>query len=137
MDGFAGKKRKNQLNVLGSELELCNCNTDLLNNNKVTGFFRDGFCKTGVQDSGLHTVCSIMTNEFLEYSISVGNDLTTPVLEYGFQGLESGDHWCLCGLRWKQAFLDGKAPLVKLESTNILTLSIIEIEKLKQYASEF
>ena len=117
------------VNIFGDEIEAC-CY------DPMTGYFRDGFCNTEVQDFGLHTVCSIMTNEFLEYSKAVGNDLSTPMLEYGFEGLESGDHWCLCAARWKQAFLDGKAPLVKLESTNILTLSIIEIEKLKQYALE-
>ena len=134
MDGFFEKRRKVQLNVLGSDLQLCTCKEDLKKNKNITGFFRDGFCNTGIDDYGIHTVCSIMTNEFLDYSKAVGNDLTTPILEYGFQGLKNGDHWCLCASRWKQAFFDAKAPLVKLESTNILTLSFIDFEMLKQYS---
>ncbi len=136
MDGFFDKKRKDQLNVLGNKLELCNCQTELIKNTKITGFFRDGFCNTDIQDYGLHTVCCIMTDEFLDYSKKVGNDLSTAIIEYDFPGLKSGDHWCLCASRWKEAFLDGKAPLVKLESTNILTLSIIDIETLKQFSSQ-
>ena len=134
MDGFFDKKRKDQLNVFGNKLELCNCEKNLNKNNKITGFFRDGFCNTDIQDYGLHTVCSIMTNEFLDYSKLAGNDLSTPIIEYGFPGLKNGDHWCLCASRWKEAFLDGKAPLVKLESTNILTLSIIDLKTLKQFS---
>ena len=134
MDGFFKKKRNDQLNVLGNKLELCNCQSELIRNTKITGFFRDGFCNTDDQDFGLHTVCCIMTDEFLDYSKHVGNDLSTPIMEYNFPGLKKDDHWCLCASRGNEAFLNGKAPLVKLESTNILTLSLIDIDTLKKFS---
>ena len=127
MDGFV-RKRGNpyQLNVLGGKLEECSCNENKSSILKMTGFYRDGYCNTGPNDTGLHTVCSVMSDEFLIYSKSVGNDLSTPVPEYKFSGLNKGDHWCLCAERWKQAYLDGKAPQVILKSTNIITLSVVK-----------
>ena len=90
-----------QLNVLGLAIELC-CQ------DPVTGFFRDGHCHTGPMDHGLHTVCAQMTDEFLSFSVSAGNDLVTPMPQYGFPGLKAGDRWCLCAMRWHQARKRGK-----------------------------
>ena len=115
-----------QKNVLGTDLEICN-------ENPVTGFFRDGCCNTNEMDVGSHTVCVIVTKEFLEFSKSKGNDLTTPRPEYDFPGLNPGDGWCLCAARWLEAEDEGCAPRVKLLSTNEKALEIIEIEKLKKY----
>ena len=133
MDGVYKKGGNNkQLNVLGSYLEPCKSSKE--KNEIVTGFYRDNCCNTGPDDFGLHTVCCIMTKSFLTFSKSVGNDLSTPIMEYNFPGLKKDDHWCLCASRWKEAFLNGKAPLVKLESTNILTLSLIDIDTLKKFS---
>jgi uncharacterized protein (DUF2237 family) len=115
-----------QTNVLGSELQ--DCSIDLM-----TGFYRDGCCNTGPGDVGTHTVCSIMTDEFLEYSRSKGNDLTTPRPEFDFPGLKAGDAWCLCAMRWEEARQAGCAPRVKLTSTNIKTLEMVEFENLKTH----
>ncbi len=98
----------------------------------MTGWYRDGFCKTDETDQGQHTVCCVMTENFLTYSKAQGNDLSTSIPSFGFQGLQPGDHWCLCAPRWKQAFLDGMAPLVILNSTEISTLSLIPLEILKE-----
>ena len=119
-----------QLNVLGGKLKKCSCN----DKNKITGFFRDGFCRIGSQDFGLHSVCCEVTNEFLQYSKSIGNDLITPVKEINFSGLKKGDHWCICLLRWKDAYEKGCAPKVILKSTNIITLSVINLEVLRKSA---
>ena len=100
-----------QKNVLGTELEPCGTNP-------ITGFFRDGCCNTGVNDRGTHTVCAIVDDRFLEFSISKGNDLVTPRQEYGFKGLKNGDSWCLCAIRWEEARRAGCAPMVKIKSTN-------------------
>ena len=108
-----------QTNVLGSELQDCSINP-------MTGFYRDGCCNTGPGDVGTHTVCSIMTDEFLEYSQSKGNDLITPRPEFDFPGLKAGDAWCLCAMRWEEARQAGCAPRVKLTSTNIKTLEMVE-----------
>ncbi len=116
-----------QLNVLGTNLELCSCNP-------MTGWFRDGACKADQSDIGEHTVCVIINKSFLSYSKALGNDLSSPIPQYGFPGLEEGDNWCLCASRWKQAYEDGMAPLVRLEATNITALDLIGIEILKQYA---
>jgi uncharacterized protein (DUF2237 family) len=133
MDGFLPERgNKRQLNVLGNELEPCNFGLD--KNNVVTGFYRDNCCNTAVDDVGLHTVCCIMTNEFLSFSKSVGNDLSTNIPEYNFPGLCDGDKWCLCASRWLEAFNAGKAPKVILKSTNIATLSIVKLEYLKKHA---
>lgn len=115
------------LNVLGSALQPC-CT------NPMTGFFRDGTCRTDAQDRGLHVVCAIVTDEFLQFSKSRGNDLITPRPEYDFPGLTQGDGWCLCALRWREAMLEGVAPPVKLESTHAKALEVITLEDLKRHA---
>ena len=115
-----------QKNVLDSELQDCGIDP-------MTGFYRDGCCNTGPGDVGTHTVCAIMTNEFLEYSKSKGNDLITPRPEFDFPGLKAGDSWCLCALRWEEARQAGCAPRVKLTSTNIKTLEMVEFEDLKAH----
>jgi uncharacterized protein (DUF2237 family) len=116
-------------NVLGTELEPCS-------RNPLTGFFRNGCCETGPDDLGLHTVCAVMTEEFLAYSKSVGNDLSTPQPAYHFPGLKPGDRWCLCAPRWKEALDDGQAPPLVLEATHEETLAIVPLGVLKDYAAE-
>lgn len=113
-----------QKNVLGASLEVCGTKP-------MTGFFRDGCCNTGAGDVGTHTVCAIVDDTFLEFSARMGNDLITPRPEYGFEGLKSGDHWCLCAMRWEEARLAGCAPRVKITSTNIKTLKYVQLEHLK------
>ena len=115
-----------QINVLWAELQDCSIDP-------MTGFYRDGCCNTGPGDVGTHTVCSIMTDEFLEYSRSKGNDLITPRPEFDFPGLKAGDAWCLCAMRWEEARQAGCAPRVKLTSTNIKTLEMVEFEHLKEH----
>jgi uncharacterized protein (DUF2237 family) len=100
----------------------------------MTGFYRDGYCRTGVEDTGRHTVCILATDEFLSYSKSVGNDLSTPRPEFQFPGLVAGDKWCLVAVRWKQALEDGMAPQIYLESTHESVLQIVEISELREYA---
>lgn len=102
-------------NVLGGELELCS-------SDPLTGFLRDGCCNTASGDVGVHTVCAVMTAEFLAFSKEHGNDLSTPHPEWGFAGLEPGDRWCLCAPRWQEAFEAGQAPQVVLAATHELTL---------------
>ena len=102
----------------------------------LTGFWRDGSCRTGGQDLGVHAVCAVMTEEFLEYSRSVGNDLSTPHPEWGFPGLRPGDHWCLCADRWQQALEAGMAPPVVLEATHALALEFSSLDDLRAYALE-
>lgn len=114
-------------NVLGSELRSC-CTAPM------TGFYRNGRCDTGLEDRGVHTVCVKVTAEFLEFSESVGNDLSNPAP--GFPGLKSGDKWCLCAARWKEAFDAGVAPEVVLESTHAATLRFVSLEDLKSHASD-
>ncbi len=114
-----------QKNVLGTALQSCNCNP-------MTGWYRDGTCRTEENDLGMHTVCAVMTDQFLSYSKAQGNDLSTP--QMGFPGLKKGDHWCLCAPRWKEAFDDGMAPLVNLEATEKSTLKIIPIDILKKFS---
>mgnify|MGYP006128436195 CR=1 FL=1 len=111
------------VNVLGSEMEICSLNPK-------TGFYRDGYCNTGPEDSGTHVVCANMTEDFLKYTKSKGNDLSTPQGN-SFPGLKPGDNWCLCALRWKEAFNEGKAPPVNLRSTNKKALNYITLEELK------
>ncbi len=103
------------LNVLGGELYDCSIDP-------VTGWLRDGCCNTDAGDVGVHTVCAVMTEEFLEFSASVGNDLSTPMPEYGFPGLKPGDRWCLCAGRWVEALEADAAPRVVLEATHARTL---------------
>jgi uncharacterized protein (DUF2237 family) len=100
----------------------------------MTGFFRDGSCKTCKEDRGVHTVCARVTEEFLDFSRANGNDLSTPRPEFGFPGLEPGDRWCLCAGRWKQALEAGMAPPVILESTHEATLEIVELVELREHA---
>ena len=118
---------KNQKNVLETELEPCGIDP-------ITGFYRDGYCNTGSGDIGTHTVCALMTDEFLEYSKSKGNDLTTPRPEFGFLGLKSGDSWCLCATWYARALEENVACSIYLKKTNIKTLELIPIEKLKKFA---
>jgi uncharacterized protein (DUF2237 family) len=111
-------------NVLGTELTTCG--TD-----PMTGFYRDGCCNTGADDMGVHTVCAIVTAEFLEFSKAQGNDLSTPMPVYGFAGLKPGDRWCLCASRWAEARDAGMAPAVDLEATHARSLewaSLTEFE---------
>jgi uncharacterized protein (DUF2237 family) len=114
-------------NVLGTELEAC-CFDPL------TGFYRDGFCKTGGSDYGVHTVCAQMTAEFLEFSVAAGNDLVTPVPEYQFPGLKPGDRWCLCVQRWTEALQAGVAPPVVLEATHMSSLEFASLNDLKSHS---
>lgn len=116
-------------NVLGGELEIC-C-TD-----PMTGFYRDGYCRTGVDDTGRHTVCVRVTDEFLAFSKAAGNDLSTPRPEWSFPGLKHGDKWCLCMLRWKEALEHGMAPQVFLNATHEHALTVIRLEDLKEYAAD-
>lgn len=114
-------------NVLGTELKLC-CTSPM------TGFYRDGFCRTGISDKGLHIICCVMTEEFLAFSQQVGNDLSTPIPEYGFSGLQPGDQWCLCMLRWKEALQNGCAPQVILEATHMSAIEFVSMEDLNEHA---
>ena len=114
-------------NVFGEPLEICCANP-------LTGYFRDGFCKTDLHDRGTHTVCAIMTDEFLRFSVSRGNDLITPIPHYQFPGLKEDDRWCLCVSRWIQAEKAGKAPKLILEATHEKTLEYAELELLVKYA---
>ena len=115
------------VNVLGGELLPCSTRP-------MTGFYRNGCCDTGPEDRGVHTVCAIMTAEFLALSKYLGNDLSTPRPEYGFAGLQPGDAWCLCAARFLQAHDEGAAPQVRLEATHRRTLEIVTLEVLQQYA---
>ena len=115
------------LNVLGGQLE--QCGTD-----PVTGFYRDGCCSTGPEDAGSHTVCAVMTEEFLDHQGRVGNDLRTPVPEYRFPGLVPGDRWCVVAVRWLQAYQDRAAAPVVLASTHQRALEVIPLEALQQHA---
>lgn len=116
------------VNVYGESLQEC-CTAP------VTGFYRDGFCKTGAEDFGTHILCAVMTDEFLRFSQSKGNDLITARPEFNFPGLKPGDCWCLCINRWKEAYQAGVAPPVKLESTHELALAYVPMEVLEQFAS--
>lgn len=99
----------------------------------MTGFYRDGYCRTGMEDYGLHLVCVVATEEFLEFSKRAGNDLSTPVPEYDFPGLQPGDRWCLCVSRWVEAYKAGQAPQVILESTHISAIEFADLEDLKRF----
>jgi uncharacterized protein len=114
-------------NVLGTILQSCSLDPP-------TGFFRDGCCRTGADDMGLHLVCAEMTEAFLEFSKKRGNDLITPMPAFRFPGLKEGDRWCLCVQRWKEAFEAGVAPKVVLESTHISTLEFVDLSDLEDYA---
>lgn len=114
-------------NVLGGELELCGVDP-------VTGFFRDGCCTTGPQDLGSHTICAVVTAEFLEHQRSIGNDLSTPMPEYRFIGLMPGDRWCVTAANWLRAHEDGAAAFVVLASTHERALDIVPLEILREHA---
>ena len=114
-------------NVFGEELKVC-CTSPM------TGYFRDGNCRTISEDTGTHTVCAIMTDEFLDFSLSKGNNLITPIPYYNFPGLKAGDKWCLYASRWVEAEKAGKAPLVILEATHEKTLDFTSLETLVKYA---
>ena len=114
-------------NVLGEKLQSCS-------ERPVTGFFRDGCCNTSPEDVGVHTVCVVMTAEFLEFSKVRGNDLSTPVPEFGFPGLQPGDRWCLCAPRWREAFDVGRAPRVVLAATHEASLEFATLADYKKHA---
>ena len=115
------------LNVLGGPLALC-CE------DPATGVYRDGYCHTGPQDVGSHTVCARLTAEFLEFSLLRGNDLTTPRPEFDFPGLRPGDRWCLCVARWREALEAGVAPPVVLAATHEKALAVVTLEQLSRHA---
>ena len=115
------------INVYGKELETC-CD------NPKTGFFRNGMCDTCKEDIGIHTVCILATEDFLVFSEAVGNDLSTPRPEFNFPGVKPGNRWCLCAMRWKEAYEQGKAPPVFLESTHEATLKRVDFNILQQFA---
>jgi uncharacterized protein len=115
------------LNVFGDPLEACSMAP-------MTGFYRDGCCNTGAEDVGSHTVCVLATAEFLAFSKSRGNDLSTPVPDFGFPGLKPGDRWCLCARRWQEAFEAGKAPRVVLRATHQEALDYCSLADLKRFA---
>ncbi len=115
------------LNVLGAPLKDCS-------HDPLTGFTRSGCCETGPQDAGSHTVCTIMTTEFLAFSKSRGNDLSTPAPQWGFAGLKAGDRWCLCASRWLEAYAEGCAPMVALDATHEKALDIIPLAALQERA---
>ncbi|MEM8864482.1 MAG: DUF2237 domain-containing protein [Planctomycetota bacterium] len=121
--------RRSAKNVLGYDLQPCS--TD-----PMTGFYRDGCCNTGAGDAGVHTVCAEMTEEFLKFSVSRGNDLVTPIPAYQFPGLKPGDRWCLCAARWKEAYDAGVAPKVVLDSCHISTLEFATLEELREHETE-
>jgi uncharacterized protein len=114
-------------NVLGGELESCS-------SEPLTGFYRDGRCRTGLEDLGSHTICAVVTEEFLEHQRGIGNDLTTPVPEYRFPGLVPGDRWCVTARNWLLAHEDGAAAFVVLASTHERTLDIVPLEVLQEHA---
>ncbi len=119
--------KEESVNVFGETLESCS-------ENPMTGFFRDGCCNTSAQDAGSHTVCVALTQEFLEYSRFRGNDLSTPMPQYGFPGLQPGDLWCLCAARWLEAHHHGMAPKVYLRRTHRRALDIVPLDVLRKYA---
>tara|TARA_E500000178_G_scaffold158511_1_gene158274 strand:+ start:22 stop:396 length:375 start_codon:yes stop_codon:yes gene_type:complete len=116
-----------QINVYGDSIEEC-CSSP------ITGFYRDGFCRTDELDRGLHVVCAKMTKDFLSFSKGKGNDLSTPRPEFNFPGLKEGDSWCLCAERWKEAYECGFAPKIYLRKTNKKALNVIDIYTLKNFA---
>jgi uncharacterized protein len=116
-----------ELNVLGGELEPCGVDP-------ITGFYRDGTCACGPEDVGLHSVCAVMTEDFLIYQRAVGNDLSTPRPEFGFPGLHPGDRWCVVASRWLDAYEDGLAAPVVLAATNVRTLEVVPLSYLEEHS---
>lgn len=127
LDSSGGGRRQRSLNVLGGILESCSYDP-------ITGFYRDGCCASGPEDIGSHTICAEMTAEFLAFSRSCGNDLSTPMPEFGFAGLKPGDRWCLCAPRWQEASLAGAAPRVRLRASEIGALQYCALKDLKKFA---
>jgi uncharacterized protein (DUF2237 family) len=125
--GDGGRRPVPTRNVLGEPLEICSLKP-------MTGFYRDGCCNTGQADVGSHTICVVMTAEFLAFSKSRGNDLSTPMPEFGFPGLKPGDRWCLCAPRWQEAFEANKAPRVVLRATHVGALTYCKLADLKRLA---
>ncbi len=115
------------LNVLDQPLQLCS-------ESPLTGFFRNGYCQTESDDRGQHTICAVVDNAFLQYTLDQGNDLLTPRPALGFPGLKPGDHWCLCAARWKEAHQEGRAPKVVLAATHKKALDVIDLDALLMYA---
>ncbi|HUC68244.1 MAG TPA: DUF2237 domain-containing protein [Stellaceae bacterium] len=126
-DQAGGSGRRPSRNVLGERLESCS-------DKPVTGFFRNGCCDTSAEDRGSHTVCAVMTAEFLAFSKARGNDLSTAVPEFGFPGLKPGDRWCLCAPRWQEALEAGQAPRVALRATHEGALDYCALDDLKRHA---
>lgn len=122
-----GHTQTDQVNVLGEKLETC-CTSPM------TGWYRTGCCEVGGDDTGVHAVCAVMTDEFLAFSASVGNDLSTPAPQYGFPGLKAGDQWCLCASRWQEAYEAGRAPQIRLRSTNIVATEFCDVDALRRHA---
>lgn len=113
-------------NIFGNTLEICSLDP-------LTGYFRDGYCNTGPSDTGTHVVAATITREFLDFTKSRGNDLETPIPDYGFPGLKPGDSWCLCALRWLEAEREGVAPTINLKATHAKALEFIGFDTLKKY----
>jgi uncharacterized protein (DUF2237 family) len=118
---------ESQRNVLGGELEPCG-------SDPVTGFYRDGCCHSGAEDVGSHTICAVVTAEFLEHQRSIGNDLSTPMPQFRFPGLVPGDRWCVTALNWWRAYEDGVAAFVVLAATNERALELVPLEALEEHA---
>jgi uncharacterized protein (DUF2237 family) len=127
MANFQNFTPPQQKNVFGQPLQACSIDP-------LTGFYRDGYCRTGADDTGRHIIAVTVTEEFLTFSKQVGNDLSTPRPEYAFQGLKAGDRWCLCALRWIEAEKAGVAPKVHLEATHENMLQLVPLEILQEYA---
>jgi uncharacterized protein len=125
--GGGGRRPSQAVNVLGTALEPCSTAP-------LTGFMRDGSCRTGPEDVGCHAVCAVMTAGFLAFSKRAGNDLSTPVPEYGFPGLRPGDRWCLCAPRWQEALEAGQAPQIVLRATERTALDWCNLADLKRHA---
>jgi hypothetical protein len=128
-DDTGGGRRRPSRNVLGQALQPCSLEP-------VTGFYRNGCCDTSAEDTGSHTVCIVVSEDFLAFSKARGNDLSTPMPEYGFAGLEPGDRWCLCAARWQEAFEAGKMPRVMLQATHEGALDHCNLADLKRYAMD-
>jgi len=125
MISYSEAEPKRAKNILGGELEMC-CSSPR------TGFFRDGFCHTNLQDEGAHVVCAVMTTEFLEFSKACGNDLSTPRPEFHFPGLKDGDRWCLCAARWREAYEAGCAPFLNPKATHERALEYMPLEAMQE-----
>ena len=122
-----GLMAQTQINVLGTELQSCSIDP-------ITGYYRTGCCENHGDDPGMHVVCAVMTDEFLEFSKAAGNDLSTPMPQYGFAGLRDGDQWCLCAPRWQEALEAGAAPNVRLNATHVSALEYTSLADLRSHA---